>query len=105
MHDVDFQGSADTVVSSSDQIGKLLRLIEGAMRTGTYELLKSCQVVRGSRTFLSKWSIVTRMVGWCKSDQEFAFTSIQICWQLVTRKATQRIFTFIYQAQHGVLEP
>ena len=56
------------------------------MRTGTYELLKGCQVVRGQRTFISKWSIITRMTGWCKSDQEFAFASIQICWQLLPEK-------------------
>ena len=88
MHDVpiEFQGSADTTVSSADQIGKLLRLIETSMRTGTYELLKGCQVVRGQRSFISKWSIITRMTGWCKSDQEFAFASIQICWQLLPEK-------------------
>ena len=37
---------------------------------GVYELLKGLQLVAGSRTWVSRWAIATRLPGYVKSDND-----------------------------------
>lgn len=59
--------SQTSAVTNADQIRKLLRLLEMAQAAGVYSHLKDMQLVGGNRTWAAKWTIATRLPGFCDS--------------------------------------
>ena len=57
--------SEESKLQTDDQIQKLVSMVVKATDAGLIDTLKSCQVISGSRTWIGKWSLVTRVLLSC----------------------------------------
>ena len=61
--------SDESKLKTPDQVQKLITYYEKASRAGVLNSLTAVQVIQGTRTWISKWAIVTRvLLGYCQSN-------------------------------------
>ncbi|CAE7752733.1 unnamed protein product [Symbiodinium sp. CCMP2592] len=65
--------SEEAKVENEDKVEKLLTLHKKSVAAGLHVALQSTQIVRGVRTWLSKWGVVTRVATALKTTEEFRF--------------------------------
>ena len=73
--------SEERKIKSTDQIQKLLSLLEKSTKSGVRTMMQSCQVVGGERSWISKskWSIVSRVNSSLTPGAEYKFVMTFVC--------------------------
>ncbi len=71
--------SEETRIRSTDQIQKLLSLLEKSSKSGVRAMMQSCQVVGGERSWISKWTIVSRVNSVLTPGAEYKFVMTFVC--------------------------
>ena len=71
--------SDESKLKTPDQVQKLITYYEKASKSNCLHGLQSVQVIRGVRTWVSRWTIVTRvLLGFCQGVIFFYFASFQL---------------------------
>ena len=62
-------GSEETKLQTEDQVQKLVSMVVKASDAGLSNTIKSCQVIDGVRTWVGRWSVITRVFLACNGTK------------------------------------
>ena len=71
-------GSEESRLRTEDQVQKLVTMVVKATDAELANTLKSCQVIGGARTWIGRWSIVTRVLLGC-DGRNYYLTEGSLC--------------------------